>query len=109
MVPAIRSRIVFDNVSFAYGDKPALKDAPILLLDEATASLDPDNECEVRSALATACKGKTVVIAHHPNTIVSADRIVVFADGHVVDTTSGFADLSSIHDATDRTADGQRA
>ena len=87
-----------------------LKDAPILLLDEATASLDPDNEYEVRSALATACRGKTVVIiAHRPNTIVSADRIVVFADGHVVDTTSGFADLSSIRDVIDRTADGQRA
>ena len=87
-----------------------LKDAPIVLLDEATASLDPDNEYEVRAALTAACRGKTVVIiAHRPNTIVSADCIVVFKDGHVVDTTSGFADLSSLRDVVERRTDGQRA
>ena len=87
-----------------------LKDAPIVLLDEATASLDPDNEYEVRAALTAACRGKTVVIiAHRPNTIVSADCIVVFKDGHVIDTTSGFADLSSLRDVVERRTDGQRA
>lgn len=74
-----------------------LKDAPILLLDEATASLDPDNEHEVRAALAEACRGKTVVvIAHRPNTIASADRVVVFDSGRVIDTVSGFADFETL-------------
>ena len=80
-----------------------LKDAPILLLDEATASLDPDNEYEVRAALAEACRGKTVVvIAHRPNTIASADRVVVFDAGRVVDTVSGFADLATLQEALGR-------
>ncbi|SDE65295.1 ABC transporter ATP-binding protein [Rhodospira trueperi] len=80
-----------------------LKDAPILLLDEATASLDPDNEYEVRAALAEACRGKTVVIvAHRPNTIVSADRVVVFDSGRVVETVSGFTDPASLRAVLDR-------
>ena len=82
-----------------------LKDAPILLLDEATASLDPDNEYEIRTALAAACRGKTVVIiAHRPNTIVSADQVVLFVDGRVVDTQSGVGDLASLHDLINRRA-----
>ncbi len=80
-----------------------LKDAPILLLDEATASLDPDNEYEIRAALAEACRGKTVVIvAHRPNTIVSADRVVVFDSGGVIETVSGFADLASLRSVLSR-------
>lgn len=47
-----------------------LKDAPIVLLDEATASVDPDNEHAIRQALSRVCAGKTVIlIAHRPQTI----------------------------------------
>ena len=52
-----------------------LKDAPIILLDEATASLDPENEVEVQKAIDTLIKGRTViVIAHKLKTIMNADR-----------------------------------
>lgn len=61
-----------------------LKDAPIILLDEATASLDPENEVEVQKAIDTLIKGRTViVIAHKLKTIMNADRIVVLEDGRV--------------------------
>lgn len=61
-----------------------LKDAPVVLLDEATASLDVDHETEIQKAIATLVKGKTVlVIAHRMRTIEAADRIVVLADGVV--------------------------
>ena len=53
-----------------------LKDAPIILLDEATASLDPENEVEVQKAIDTLIKGRTVIaIAHRLKTIQNADRI----------------------------------
>lgn len=61
-----------------------LKDAPIILLDEATASLDPENEVEVQKAIDTLIKRRTViVIAHKLKTIMNADRIVVLEDGRV--------------------------
>ena len=61
-----------------------LKDAPVVLLDEATASLDVDHETEIQKAIATLVKGKTVlVIAHRMRTIEAADQIVVLADGVV--------------------------
>ena len=61
-----------------------MKDAPIILLDEATASLDPENEVEVQKAIDTLIKGRTViVIAHKLKTIMNADRIVVLEDGRV--------------------------
>ena len=61
-----------------------LKDAPIILLDEATASLDPENEVEVQKAIDTLIEGRTViVIAHKLKTIMNADRIVVLEDGRV--------------------------
>ena len=61
-----------------------LKDAPIILLDEATASLDPENEVEVQKAIDTLIKGRTViVIAHKLKTIMNADRIVVLENGRV--------------------------
>ncbi len=63
-----------------------LKDAPILLLDEATASMDPDNELLVTRALQELALGKTVVmIAHRLHTIRNADRIVVMDQGRVAD------------------------
>ncbi|WP_064609522.1 ABC transporter ATP-binding protein [Photobacterium sp. J15] len=62
-----------------------LKDAPIILLDEATASLDPENESEIQIALSELIKEKTVImIAHRLNTIVNADQIVVLDQGEVV-------------------------
>lgn len=63
-----------------------LKDAPIVLLDEATASLDVENETKVQGALSRLLSGKTVlVIAHRMRTVEAADRIIVLADGRVAE------------------------
>ena len=63
-----------------------LKDAPILLLDEATASLDVENETKVQEALSRLLAGKTVlVIAHRMRTVEAADKIIVLSDGQVVE------------------------
>ena len=63
-----------------------LKDAPVILLDEATASLDVDNETQVQEAISKLVKGKTVlVIAHRMRTIEAADRIVVLDKGVVAE------------------------
>ena len=59
-----------------------LKDAPIVLLDEATASLDVENETQVQSALSRLLEGKTVVvIAHRMRTVENADKVVMLKDG----------------------------
>lgn len=64
-----------------------LKDAPIVLLDEATAALDAENEAAVTTALATLARGRTLlVIAHRLSTVVGADQIVVLDGGRVEDT-----------------------
>ena len=66
-----------------------LKDAPIVLLDEATASLDVENETKVQEALSRLLAGKTVlVIAHRMRTVEAADKIVVLADGTVAEQGS---------------------
>lgn len=66
-----------------------LKDAPIILLDEATASLDVENETRVQGALSRLLTGKTVlVIAHRMRTIAAADKIIVLADGRVAEEGS---------------------
>jgi ATP-binding cassette subfamily B protein len=63
-----------------------LKDAPIILLDEATASLDAENESRIQNALSELTKNKTVlIIAHRMRTVVGADEIVVIKDGSVVE------------------------
>jgi ATP-binding cassette subfamily B protein IrtB len=63
-----------------------LKDAPIVLLDEATASLDVENETKVQGALSRLLTGKTVlVIAHRMRTVEAADKIIVLEDGKVVE------------------------
>src|SRR5699024_12460648 len=61
-----------------------LKDAPIILLDEATASLDVENETLIQQALSRLIQDKTVlVIAHRMRTVAGADKIVVLSDGRV--------------------------
>lgn len=66
-----------------------LKDAPIVLLDEATASLDVENETKVQGALSRLLAGKTVlVIAHRMRTVAAADKIVVLADGKIAEQGS---------------------
>ena len=63
-----------------------LKDAPIILLDEATASLDPENEVLIQRAIAKLVEGKTVImIAHRLRTVVDADQIIVLKDGKLVE------------------------
>ena len=64
-----------------------LKNAPILLLDEATAFADPDNEARVQAAFAQLAKGKTVImIAHRLSTVANADCIYVVQDGRITET-----------------------
>ena len=63
-----------------------LKDAPIILLDEATASLDPENEVLIQRAIARLVEGKTVImIAHRLRTVVDADQIFVLENGKLVE------------------------
>lgn len=66
-----------------------LKDAPIVILDEATAFADADNENRVQAAFSALSKGKTVImIAHRLSTIVNADRIFVLKDGKIAESGS---------------------
>ena len=70
-----------------------LKDAPVILLDEATASLDVDNETEIQEAISGLIKGKTVLaIAHRMRTVENADQIIVL-DGGVVAESGTHEDL----------------
>ena len=62
-----------------------LKDAPIVILDEATASVDPENEAELQAAISALTRGKTLsMIAHRLNTVRNADQILVLSGGHIV-------------------------
>ncbi len=64
-----------------------LKDAPIVILDEATASVDADNEHFIQEAISELCQGKTlIVIAHRLNTIRNADKILVIKNGQIVES-----------------------
>lgn len=61
-----------------------LKDAPVVILDEATAYIDPENEALIQRAVAKLIQGKTVIIvAHRLSTITDADQIVVVKDGRI--------------------------
>ena len=63
-----------------------LKDAPIVVLDEATAFADPENEALIQKAFAALTKGRTVImIAHRLSTVVNADKIIVLDSGHVAE------------------------
>ena len=66
-----------------------LKNAPIILLDEATASLDVENETMIQEALSKLIRDKTVlIIAHRMRTVAGADKIVVLSDGNVAEQGS---------------------
>ena len=72
-----------------------LKNAPVLILDEATAFADPDNEVKVQQALGELARGKTVImIAQRLSTVANADRIFVLRDGKVVED-GGFDELKA--------------
>jgi ATP-binding cassette subfamily B protein len=64
-----------------------LKNTPILILDEATAFADPDNEARVQQALSSLSKGKTVImIAHRLSTVANVDRVFVLENGHIAES-----------------------
>ena len=66
-----------------------LKNAPVLILDEATAFADPDNETRVQAALSNLSRGKTVImIAHRLSTVVGVDKIYVVKDGQIAESGS---------------------
>ena len=76
-----------------------LKNAPVLILDEATAFADPDNEMKVQAAFNTLAKGRTVImIAHRLSTVVNVDRIYVLKEGRLAESGS-FAELSGQADS----------
>ncbi|CDO05732.1 ABC transporter ATP-binding protein [Mycolicibacterium cosmeticum] len=85
--------VVGEDAHFSGGEaqrvsiaRALLADTPVLVLDEATASADPDSEAQIQAALSRLIAGRTVlVIAHRLGSIVGADNIVVLADGHVVE------------------------
>ena len=67
-----------------------LKNAPIVLLDEATASLDPENESSIQRAISALIKGKTVIIiAHRLRTVMGADNIIVLENGKLIEEGAG--------------------
>ena len=73
--------------------RAVLKNAPILILDEATAFADPDNEVRVQRALSALSKGKTVImIAHRLSSVTNADRICVMSDGSMAES-GAFSEL----------------
>ena len=76
-----------------------LKNAPVLILDEATAFADPDNETKVQAAFNALAKGRTVImIAHRLSTVVNADRIYVLKEGRLAES-GNFAELSGQADS----------
>ncbi|MBB4303193.1 ATP-binding cassette subfamily B protein [Rhodobium orientis] len=67
--------------------RATLKDAPVIVLDEATAFADPDNEAAIQEAIEALAAGRTlIVVAHRLHTIREAETIVVVADGHIAET-----------------------
>lgn len=88
-----------------------LKDAPIILLDEATASLDVENETKIQQALSHLVKDKTVlIIAHRMRTIANADHIVVLKEGKVAEkrNTGGVNEYQRNLPAYDKSSDAER-
>lgn len=89
----VHTRIGSDGTHLSGGEqqrialaRAILKDAPIIILDEATAFADPENEVLIQRGLARLTKGKTVImIAHRLSTVVNADKIIVLASGRVAE------------------------
>ncbi len=81
------------NINLAGGERQRLviarallKNAPIVLLDEATASLDPENEILIQEAISELMKGRTVVtIAHRLRTVMDTDKIIVLDKGRLIE------------------------
>src|SRR5205085_5197785 len=90
------ARVDERGANFSAGERQLLafaravyKDAPILILDEATASVDSDTEAKLQAALDAVMAGRTaLVIAHRLSTIRAVDRIVVFHKGRIVEEGS---------------------
>ena len=100
----VTERLVFVYLSGGEAQRLAiaramLKNAPVLILDEATAFADPDNETKVQAAFNELAKGRTVImIAHRLSTVVNADRIFVLNEGQLSESGS-FAELSGKKDS----------
>ena len=85
-----------DNAYLSGGEKQRLaiarvflKDAPIVVLDEATAFADPENEALIQKAFSELTRGRTVImIAHRLSTVVGADKILVLEEGRIVEQGS---------------------
>ena len=74
-----------------------LKDSPVVILDEATAFADPDNETRVQSAFTAMSRGRTIImIAHRLSTVAKADRIYVLKEGKVAES-GDFSSLISVN------------
>jgi len=85
-----------------------IKDAPIIILDEATANVDPENECELMNAVAELTKKKTVImIAHRLKTVRNADQILVLDKGRIVEKGK-HADLMKLGGIYARFIDSRR-
>jgi ATP-binding cassette, subfamily B, multidrug efflux pump len=90
----LEARVDERGANFSAGERQLLafaralyRDAPVLILDEATASIDSDTESRLQSALEAVTRGRTsLVVAHRLSTIRAADRIVVFHKGRIVET-----------------------
>ncbi len=79
--------IILSAVSAVMALAPFLKDSPIILMDEATASLDVENETMIQESLSELIKNKTVlIIAHRMRTVSGTDKIVVLKDGVVAES-----------------------
>lgn len=79
--------IILSAVSAVMALAPFLKDSPIILMDEATASLNVENETMIQESLSKLIKNKTVlIIAHRMRTVSGADKIVVLKDGVVAES-----------------------
>ncbi len=84
-----------------------LKDAPIVLLDEATASLDVENETKIQTAISELIRNKTVlVIAHRMRTVANADEVVVMDKGVVIESC-GASSLKNSYGVFNKMVDRQ--